>query len=102
MLEKYVDERTYHLTEEELRKVYTYGSVGIHYAFNDYRNDVQKIIDLSTEVHKDYPGMRNDEMTIWVISDKESIRHAKVTTLFIQIPIEDYLKLRNQNQIGIR
>lgn len=102
MLERYVSESTFFMSEDEVRAQYPHGFVGIHYAFNNYRNDVQHILDLKAEVLKDYPNMSIRDMTIWVISNKDSIRHAGVTTLFVRVPIDEYLKLRREEKINIR
>lgn len=101
MTEKYVDERTFYMNEEELKKVYSDGDISIHYAFNNYRNDVQHVLDLRDEVLKDYPNMRERDMTVWVIGDHESIRHARVTTLVVNISVDDYLKLKKERKVGI-
>lgn len=102
MTEKYVAERTFYMNEEELKKVYPDGYISIHYAFNNYRDDVQHVLDLRDEVLKDYPNMRERDMTVWVIGDHESIRHARVTTLVVNIPVDDYLKLKKERKVGIR
>lgn len=102
MLEKYIAEDLFLMSEEELRKVCSWGTVGIHYAFNHYGESVEHIIQLRDEVLKDYPNMSEKDMTVWKISRQESIRHAGYTTLFVQIPINDYLKLRREHRIGIR
>lgn len=102
-LEKYVSEEIFYMSEEKLKEVYHPGGrVKMHYAFNNYRDDVQHILDLRDEVLKDYPDMETKDMTVWVISDRESIRHARVTTLVVSVPVEDYLKLRRERKVGIR
>lgn len=102
MLEKYVSEDLFFMSEEELREVCSWGSVGIHYAFNCYEESVHHILQLRDEVLNDYPNMTDKDMTVWKISRKESIRHAGYTTIFVQIPIDDYLQLRREHKIGIR
>ena len=100
-LERYVDETTFRMNEEELKKTYLHGCIGIHYAFNNYRSDVNHILELRDEVLKDYPNMSADEMEVRIIGRHESTRHAGVTTLFVGIPIDDYLKLYKEDKIGI-
>lgn len=102
MLERYIPEDLFYLSEEELRKVCSWGTVGIHYAFDNYGESVHHILQLRDEVMNDYPNLTDKDMTVWKISRQESIRHAGYTTLFIQIPIEDYLKLKREHRIGIR
>ena len=102
MLKKYVDEGTFYMSEEEVRKEYPDGYVYIYYAFNDYREDVQHILELRDCVLKDYPNMRERDMTVRVIERHMSIRHFGVTTLAVQIPVDDYLKLKERREIEIR
>lgn len=97
-----VNEETLSMSEDEVRKAYPYGKVGIHYAFNNYSNSVEHILKLKEEVLKDYPEMSESDMAVWVLTKEQTIRHANFTTLFVDIPIDDYLKLRKENKIGIR
>lgn len=102
MLEKYVSEDLFFMSEEELREACSWGTVGIHYAFNCYDESVHHILQLRDEVLKDYPNLTDKDMTVWKITRQESIRHAGYTTLFVQIPINEYLHLRKEHKITIR
>lgn len=102
MLEKYVSESVFLMSEEELREACSWGSVGIHYAFNNYEESVHHILQLRDEVLKDYPNLTDKDMAVWKINRQESIRHAGYTTLFVQIPIDEYLKLRREHKIDIK
>jgi len=103
MLEKYVSEDVFNMSEEELREVFDeWGTVGIHYSLNYPGSKVSDILRLREEVLKDYPNLTDDDMTVWVLSPKESWRHTNYKTLFVEIPIEDYLKLRKEKKLQIR
>lgn len=102
MSERYVDERTFRMNETEIKEAYSDGYMSIHYAFNNYRNDVQHILDLKAEVLKDYPNMSARDMSVCVIGRHESERHAGVTTLIVNIPVDDYLKLKKERKVSIR
>lgn len=102
MLEKYVSESMFFASYEELRELCSWGTVGIHYAFNCFDESVHHILKLKDEVLKDYPNLTDKDMTVWKISCKESVRHVGYTTLFVHIPINDYLKLRREHKIVIR
>ncbi len=99
---KLVQEDTFYMSEEEVREAYKYGKVGIHYAFNNYDHDVSHVLALKEEVLKDYPSMSDMDMEVWTLSRNETVRHADLTTLFVNIPIDDYLKLRKAGAFGIR
>lgn len=99
---KLVEESTFYMSEEEVRRDFEYRKVGIHYAFNNYCHDVSHVLALREEVLKDYPSMSDKDMEVWTLSRDETIRHANFTTLFVRIPIEDYLKLRKEGALFIR
>ena len=102
MLLRLVEERTYFMSEAEVRAVYTYGKVGIHYAFNNYEDSVEHVLKLRNEILKDYPNMRDSEMKVWKLTREETIRHARFTTLYVSIPIDEYLKLRKEDKFEIK
>lgn len=100
--EKYINEGVYHMSDDEVKEVAINGTIGIHYAFNNYKEDVAHVLKLREVVLKDYPNMSDADMTVWKIARHESIRHAGFTTLFVMIPVEDYLRLRKEGAIFIR
>ena len=100
--EKYINESVYRMSDDEVREVSINGTIGIHYAFNSYKEDVAHVLKLREVVLKDYPNMSDEKMTVWKIARHESIRHAGFTTLFVMIPVEDYLRLRKEGTIFIR
>lgn len=100
--EKFISEGVFFMNDEQVKEISINGSIGIHYAFNTYNESVSHVLKLRDEVLKDYPALSDDDMTVWKITRNESIRHAGFTTLFVQIPVEDYLKLRKEGAISIR
>ena len=102
MLLRLVEERTYFMNEAEIRDAYTYGTVGIHYAFNNYGHSVEHVLKLRQKVLKDYPNMKDSEMEVRELTRAETIRHASFTTLYIGIPIDEYVKLRNAGKLDIK
>ncbi|MBR4110808.1 MAG: hypothetical protein IKK43_03885 [Clostridia bacterium] len=102
MILRLVEERTFHMNESEVRAAYPYGKVMIHYAFDNYSHDVKHVLDLREQVRKDYPKMSDRDMQVMELSKTQTIRHAGLTTLFVGIPIDDYLKLRKEDRIDIR
>ena len=99
---KLVDAQTFFMSENEVRAAYHHGIVGIHYAFDSYGSDVQRVLELRKEVLKDYPQMSDQKMEVRKLLRSESIRHASLITLFVGIPIDDFLKLREEGKIDIR
>ena len=97
-LERYIQERNFNITTEELKNM---TRIGIFYGFNNYSCSVQHILELAEAVRKDYPDMSYEDMNIWYVERSQSIRHAGYTTLYVSIPVEDFIKLRLENKIHI-
>lgn len=97
-LERYIQERNFDLTAEELKDM---TRIGIFYGFNNYSCSVQHVLELAEAVKREYPNIDNDDMNIWYVERSQSIRHAGYTTLYVSIPIEDFIRLRMNHEIGI-
>ncbi len=99
----YVEESTFLASEEEVREMCTHtrGLVGVHYAFS-YGRSVKQVLELKEAVRKDFPDMKDCDMTVWILDMDETIRHASVMTLYIEIPVDDYLRLRQEKRIDIK
>lgn len=101
-IQRFVDIETLRGTEEEIREWYKYDVVGVHYTSMGYGDTVDYVERLRDEVLKEYPNIKKTDMRIWIIGDHESRRHARFLTLFVPIPIDDFLRLRAENKIGIK
>ena len=97
-LERYIQERNFNITTEELKDM---TRIGIFYGFNNYSCSVQHILELAEAVRQEYPNISNDDMNIWYVERSQSIRHAGYTTLYVSIPVEDFIRLRMNDEIGI-
>jgi len=97
-LERYIQERNFNITTEELKDM---TRIGIFYGFNNYSCSVQHILELAEAVRQEYPNIVNDDMNIWYVERSQSIRHAGYTTLYVSIPVEDFIRLRMNHEIGI-
>ncbi len=102
MVLKMIDANTFRMSDEEVRRIFYRGTIDIHYATCGYDDSVEHILFLRDEILKDYPEKKNSEMTVWVISEHESCRHVGFTTLWVGIPVEDYLKLRKNGEVTIK
>ena len=104
MIKLLVNDRTFRMNEEQLRAAHPKGKVGVHYAhaFNSYRRDLQHLLNLRDEVLKDYPNMSEKEMEVWELLETQSVWNEGFITLYVSIPIDDYLKLRREDKIEIR
>ena len=102
MLVRLVDEITFRMSEDELRRTSLYGDVGVYYAFENYGHSVQHVLELRDEVLKDFPEMKDSDIVIRELSERETNKYAFHTTLYISIPIDDYLKLRAKGNFDIK
>lgn len=102
MLVRLVDEITFRMSEDELRNSSLYGQVGVYYAFENYGHSVQHVLELRDEVLKDFPKMKDSDMEVRELSMRETNKHAFYTSLYISIPIDDYLKLKAKGGFDIK
>lgn len=102
MLVRLVDKITFRMSEDELRRTSLYGQVGVYYAFENYGHSVQHVLELRDEVLKDFPKMKDSDMEVRELSMRETNRHACYTTIYISIPIDDYLKLKAKGGFDIK
>lgn len=99
-LEKYIREDNFYATDDELRKLCPQ-HIGVFYGFNTYSDSVQHIMELVKAVKEDRPDIKEKDMTVWYVQRHQSRRHAGYTTLYVPIPIEDYLRMRHNDEISI-
>ena len=102
MVMRLVRESVFKMSEEELRKKFPYGKVGVHYAIGSNDHSIAHVHALQAEVLRDYPNMKDRDMNVCTVTRGSAIRYGDITTLFVPIPIDDYLKLRKENKIEIR
>ena len=96
-----VDEFTFKASNEQIRAWYKSGNVRVYYCPTVCSGTVQTINQLRDEILKEFPNIKEEDMHILVISEKSSSTHAKFTTIFTGIPVDDFLRLRSENKIGI-
>lgn len=87
------------MSEEEVMRIFGETGVCVFYAFDNYNHSVAHILRLREEVLKEYPDMKDSEMSIREFTRDETSRFASHTVLAVTIPAEDYLKLRKAHEI---
>ena len=100
-LEKLVGENIFRLDDERIRETFGLSKIWVYYSFNNYNNDMSHINELKDEILRDYPDTKDEDIKVDYILDFESIRHARFTMLRVQIPVADFIRLRNENKISI-
>lgn len=99
-LEKYISSVNFHATDDELRELCP-THICVYYAFDSYANNLHHIMDLASAIKNEYPNIQEKDMTVWFVNSNQSRRHVGYTTLYVPIPIEDYLRMRHNNEINI-
>lgn len=99
-LKKFIQEETLKMSDGEIRKTCK-ENIEIFYGFNNYECNLNHINELKKCILKDYPGIKDEDIEVYFISNTESIRHARFTMLRVAIPTEDFIKLRTNGQIYI-
>ncbi|MBR0134437.1 hypothetical protein IJM16_04210 [Candidatus Saccharibacteria bacterium] len=100
----FVDERIFLASEDEVRKISesSHDVIGLHYAFSSYGRSADRVIELKKAVQEDYPDKTGDEMEVWILNRSETVRHVGIMTLFIEVPVEDYLRYKKEGRVEIR
>ena len=97
-LKRFINEGALSISDEEIREACP-EKIGVCYGFNNYKCDLEQINELKDAILKDYPNMKDEDIEVWYIRSTESISHAKFTMLRINIPTEDFIKLRQNGEI---
>ena len=97
---RFIQEGTWRMTDDEIREVCK-EKIGVLYGFNNYGCNLIHINELREGILKEYPNTKDEDIEVWWIRDTQSIRHARFTMLRVDIPTEDFIKLRKERQIDI-
>ena len=99
MLLRLVGEKIFRMHEADLRDAQSDGEVGVYYSSTNYQHSLEHVLQLRQEILKDFPNMKDSEMEVMEVRSKNNTGH---TALYIRIPIDEYLKLRNAGKISIK
>lgn len=99
-LDRYIQERSFHVPDDEIRQLCK-DKISIWYGFNNYESSIKHVLELRDAVRADYPDMKDEDMEVWFVEPHQSIRHARFTTLRVSIPVEDFIKLRQDRKIFV-
>ncbi len=99
MLLRLVAKEIFRMHEADLRNAQSDGEVGLYYSSTNYQHSLEYVLQLRHEILKDFPNMKDSEMEVREI---RSMNNAGHTALYIRIPIDEYLKLRNAGEISIK
>lgn len=100
-IERYVDEEHFRASDVEIRKRNEGFGICIWYSFNNYGCSISHVLELRDAIRAEYPDKKDTDMEVWFVEPHQSTRHALYTTLRVSIPVEDFIKLRQEHKIGI-
>ena len=76
-----------------------YGGIYIFYGFNNYREDMEQLMELFDIIKNDWPNITLRDVKVWKIRESESRWVAHHTMLQFKIPAEDFIRMRNAKEI---
>ena len=90
----------YDATDEEIRDHgRKCGGIYIFYGFNNYREDMEQLMELFGIIKNDWPNITLSDVEVWKIRESESRWVAHHTMLQFKIPAEDFIRMRNSKEI---
>ena len=103
MTQRFIRYDIYHSSEDAIREQQSEydNKVPVYYGDNTYNHSVQNILNLCNAIKEDFPDVKLEDMEVRTISNYKSDRHARITMVCVRIPIDDYIKMRNANQIHV-
>lgn len=104
-IRKYVDESIFKTPDDEMLNLAMdrdeTGYVVIYYGTNSYSCNIPHINMLCDSIKKEYPDIKEEDIEVYFVPETRSIRHARFTTLSVAIPVKEFIKLRQENNIHI-
>ena len=71
----------------------------IFYGFNNYREDMEHLMELFSTIKADYPDITLRDVEVCKSRESESRWVAHHTMLKFKIPAEDFIRMRNAKEI---
>lgn len=100
-MNRFVQERVFLTSDEKILQNHSNGMIGIFYGSNNYKNDLNHINELKKDILNDYPTLKDEDIKVWYIERNQSDRHASFTMLWVEIPIDDFIKFRYEGKIDV-
>lgn len=104
MIERFARYTTYRFSEDAIRDLsskYNANNVYIYYGSNTYNHSVEHVMELCNAVKADYPEVELKDIEVRSIGKHESDRHANMTMVIVGIPVDDYIRMCNENKIHV-
>lgn len=82
-------------------KLLEFPTVGIAYGSNTYACNLEYIDGLKECIKQDYPDIADKDIEVWFIDATYSNIHRNQTMLKISIPTEEFIRLREADEIHL-
>ena len=96
----FIQEGTLKMSDDKIRELRD-DKIGVLYGNNSYGCSLSHINDLKACILNDYPDTKDEEIEAWFITPTMSRHHARQTMLWVHIPVEDFLNLKQDGKIHI-
>lgn len=97
-----VDPRIFRMFEENLRRSCKDGKVRVYYVAECDDHSVKVLHQITTFINNECPAVREEDMEVMILKKEISPTHADRLCILAKLPINDYLRLRNNSQIFVR
>lgn len=84
------------LSDEEIRN-FNGGKILVWYGFNNYSRNLTHINELKKIILQEYPETRDEDIEVFFIENSRV--YARHTMLTVAIPVEDFIRLRANDEI---
>jgi hypothetical protein len=71
----------------------------VFYGTNSRKNTMAQVLELRECVRQDYPDIKDEDIEVLSITSKVSERFAGYTMVRIDMPLDDFVKLRDSKDI---
>ena len=97
-----VDPRIFRMFEEDLRRSSKDGKVGVYYVIDNTDHSLKTLNQITNFIHIECPKVGEDDMEVMILGQEKSSTYADHLCILAKLPIDDYLRLRNNSKIFIR
>jgi len=101
-ISRLVDPRIFRMFEEDLRRNFKDGKVSVYYVTDSYDHSVKTLHQITTFINNECPAVREKDMDVMIMGRAISSTYENHLCVLVQLPIDDYLRLRNNSKIFVR
>lgn len=97
-IKRFAIEGIFYLPDDGIRKLCK-KNISVLYGSNLYSSNLKYINEIKQAIYKDYPDKNDEDLEVFYVTHTESSRHARMMMIHVKIPVEDFIKFRQEGQI---